>query len=301
MRAVRVLWSFSRPHTVIGTFVSICTLYVIVRSRAQVAHWWLLASALVVGLCCNLFIVGINQLADVEIDRINKPGLPLPSGAMSQEQAWAIVFSCLAVCLGLSWYISPWLFGVVALATAIGWAYSMPPLHLKRDHMSAALAITVVRGLLINLGGFLVYDHIVNGVVRVPLEVWMLTAFILAFSISIAWFKDLPDVSGDTQHGIRTLPILYSPRTAVIAGHVLVTAAYLFTIVVLWVHEVGLADQRRVHLLLVGHLVLLALFMINASTFHADDVRAIRRFYVRFWWFFFAEYILYLVAYVFAG
>jgi homogentisate phytyltransferase/homogentisate geranylgeranyltransferase len=301
MNAMNALWRFSRPHTIIGSIISICTLYAIVVSRADVGKPLLLVGALVIGVSCNLFIVGLNQLADVRIDRINKPWLPLPSGALSRVQAWAIVISALCICLGLAFWVSPMLFALVALANLIGWAYSMPPLYLKRHHLSSALAITVVRGLLVNLGGFLVYDHLVNGVVHIPLNVWILTAFIITFSISIAWFKDLPDVVGDARFHIRTLPLLYSPRAVLIAGHMLVGTAYLFSIVMLCLRvSTDAADALRTRILVNGHVGLLILFAVNALALRLDrgDL-PVRRFYSRFWWFFFAEYGLYLLAYLF--
>lgn len=43
--------------------------------------------ALVPALLMNVSIVGLNQLYDVEIDKINKPYLPLASGEMTQSQA----------------------------------------------------------------------------------------------------------------------------------------------------------------------------------------------------------------------
>ena len=39
----------------------------------------------------NLFIVGINQIYDVGIDKVNKPFLPIAAGRLSQKAAWAIV------------------------------------------------------------------------------------------------------------------------------------------------------------------------------------------------------------------
>lgn len=235
MSAVGTLWRFSRPHTVVGSLISICTLYAMVCARAAEPRPALLAGALLIGVCCNIFIVGLNQLADVEVDRVNKPHLPLPAGELSRPQAWSIVLACLGLGLGLAFRVSPWLFAVVGTASLIGWAYSMPPLHLKRHHVSAALAITIVRGLLVNLGGFLVYDHLVNGDVHVPPDLWMLTGFILAFGIAIAWFKDLPDMAGDACAGLGTLPLRTSPRTTLIAGHVLVATAYLLTILALFI------------------------------------------------------------------
>ena len=290
---------FSRPHTIVGTVVSIAALYTIVCDRAQEGHPLLLASALLVGIACNLFIVGINQVADVEIDRINKPYLPLPAGDLSPHQAMMIVRTALIMALSVALVVSPWLFLVVGTATFIGWAYSMPPFRLKRHHLKAAIAISTVRGLLINLGGFMAYDHLANGHVVVPMEVWLLAGFITAFSICIAWFKDLADVPGDALHGIRTLAVSHSPRSALIAGHVLVAVAYLATILLLWLHaQSAIMDVPRTNVLLIGHGVLFISFMVNMLSVRLDRTESVKRFYTRFWVFFFAEYILFLIAYL---
>lgn len=302
MTRLHTLWRFSRPHTVVGSVISIVTLYAIVCVGQKAEHVPLLIIALLIGITCNIFIVGINQVADVELDRINKPYLPLPSGALSIAQAKVIVYSAMATSLGLALLISPYLFGIIALATSIGWAYSMPPLHLKRHHVSAALCITTVRGLLLNAGGFLVFNHIVNGEVHLPQNVKILTLFVVAFSVVIAWFKDLPDVEGDAKFKIRTFALQYSPRAALIAGNVLVSMAYIFTIYmkVADVRQEALPSVETVVLLL-GHVVLFALFILNAASIRLRDPGSVRRYYVRFWWFFFAEYAVYLMAYLLPG
>ncbi|KAG5560972.1 hypothetical protein RHGRI_004107 [Rhododendron griersonianum] len=43
----------------------------------------------------NLYAVGLNQLTDVEIDKVNKPYLPLASGEISTELGIAITFAYL--------------------------------------------------------------------------------------------------------------------------------------------------------------------------------------------------------------
>lgn len=50
-----------------------------------------LLQALVPALLMNICIVGLNQLYDVEIDRVNKPYLPLASGELSERQGRWIV------------------------------------------------------------------------------------------------------------------------------------------------------------------------------------------------------------------
>jgi len=299
MKSVRILWRFSRPHTIIGSVISIFTLYLIVCGKLETPHLPYLATALAIGISCNIFIVGINQIADIEIDKINKPELPIPSGVLSANEARLIVYAAAAISLSLSLLVSIYLFGIVAMAIFVGWAYSMPPIYLKQHHLTAALAISMVRGVLLNAGGFMVFNYLVNGSVIMPENVQILTLFIVVFSIVIAWFKDLPDIEGDRKYNVKTLAILYSPKTALIAGNLLVGAAYLFTIsikVIRFRESDPLSAQTSI--LLFGHILLLLLFILNALSIRTNEKAAMIAFYNRFWWFFFAEYVLYLIAYL---
>jgi hypothetical protein len=72
----------------LGTFVSIVSVSIMAMqsftwTSAAVAG---LVQALVPALLMNVAIVGINQLYDVEIDKVNKPYLPLASGELSMQQ-----------------------------------------------------------------------------------------------------------------------------------------------------------------------------------------------------------------------
>lgn len=298
MKTLTILWSFSRPHTIIGSVISIYTLYTIVCNNRESLYLPYLLLALLLGICCNVFIVGINQIADVEIDHINKPYLPIPAGVLNLKQAKIIVLSALVISLIFSVFISFYLFIIILLATGIGWAYSMPPIYLKRHHIGAALSISFVRGILLNAGGFLVFNFLVNNVVEMPINVQILTLFIVVFSIGISWFKDLTDIEGDRKFNIRTLAIVYSTKSALIIGNVLVSLAYLFTIYMKYIEfHNSIIVSNELYVLLYGHLILLALFIINALSINLNQHSSIQKFYKRFWWFFFAEYLLYLIAY----
>jgi homogentisate solanesyltransferase len=64
--------------------------------------WALLPRALlgvVALLCGNGYIVGINQIYDVDIDSVNKPFLPVAAGEMSTGTAWLL---CVALAAGAS-------------------------------------------------------------------------------------------------------------------------------------------------------------------------------------------------------
>jgi homogentisate phytyltransferase/homogentisate geranylgeranyltransferase len=164
----------------------------------------------------------------------------------------------------------------------------MPPFYLKKHHVTAALAISTVRGILLNAGGFLVFNYVLNGVVAMPHDIRILTLFVIAFSIVISWFKDLSDMEGDSKFNIKTLALTFSPKQVLIAGNVLVGFAYVFSIL----------SSIKEGILFYGHIGLLLLFLLNTLSINLNLHSSIKKYYQRFWWFFFAEYLLYLLAYV---
>lgn len=288
MKTLIIIWKFSRPHTIIGSVISITTLYLMAYNITDVFNINLLLLSIIVGICCNVFIVGINQVSDIEIDRINKPELPIPAGVLSLRQAKYIVYASLFICYAIAAYISMYLLVIVILSTFIGWAYSMPPFHLKKHHISAAIAIATVRGVLLNAGGFLLFNYLLNGSTVLSGDAEILSIFVIAFSVVISWFKDLSDVEGDTKYNINTLAIQYSPKTALIIGNTIVSLAYLYSIV----------NYMTIDFLYYGHITLLTLFLINTISIKLNNHQSVRKYYKRFWWFFFAEYLLYLMYYL---
>jgi len=291
MKQLRILWQFSRPHTIIGSLCSITALYIMACGGRQTGvHLLLYAGTLVSALACNLFIVGINQLADVELDKINKPWLPLAAGTLSRKNALLIVYIALAISLITAFFCGWVLLLVIAVILLIGTAYSLPPFKLKQHHLPAALAITLVRGTIVNLGIFMHYTYAISHVFYLPGFIWCLTFFIMAFSVAIAWFKDLPDTEGDDRFHIKTLALLYSKRNALLGGTALVSAAYVY--VLLWSFY---RAEKQPGFLLTSHAVLFAGFLLNFFSVKLKDKESVRHFYLRFWIFFFAEYILFAV------
>jgi 4-hydroxybenzoate polyprenyltransferase len=105
-------------------------------------------------------------------------------------------------------------------------------------------------------------------------------------------------MKGDAKYQIKTFAILYSPKVVLITGNLIVGLAYLFTIYMKYVdfiHSTIPSFQTKV--LFYGHIILFALFLINAFFINLNEHSSIKKFYKRFWWFFFTEYVVYLLAY----
>ena len=80
-------WKFLRPHTIRGTILGSCAVTAkAVLENSHLIDWGLIPRALlgVLALICgNGYIVGINQIIDEDIDKVNKPFLPIAAGGHS--------------------------------------------------------------------------------------------------------------------------------------------------------------------------------------------------------------------------
>ncbi len=282
---LHTLWKFSRPHTIIGSIVSIVVLFLL-QGGSLTDHFTILVVTLVSALGCNVCITGLNQIVDVELDKINKPELPIASGELDIKTAKKIVFIAGIIALGAAAFLHWVLLLLIVVILILGIAYSVPPLQLKRHHVPAALAITIVRGVLVNIGMAVHFAGMLQGNLSIQPVIYPLTIFITAFSLAIAWYKDLPDRAGDAHFGYRTFPLLYSPKTALYTGAIFVMAAYAWCI--FW-------SYREAEFLLMYSLIVLSIaFLIHLRTVRLTEQASIRRFYQLFWVFFFATYLSFL-------
>ncbi len=290
----RSLWAFSRPHTIIGTTLSVAALFVIAYSLGgePAGGFGALAWALASCLAANVYIVGLNQLLDIDIDRINKPDLPLASGALSVRAGWMIVAGCLVAAVVIALAQGRFLAITVLASLVIGTAYSAPPIRLKRFHFWAAACIFTVRGLIVNIFLYLHFATLLGGDIRVPPIVWLLTAFVFLFGLVIAWYKDIPDMAGDRHFQIATLSLRLGPKKVFELGGVVLAAGYIG---VAAVGMIGIAGASGPFLAGV-HLLLLALARARARNVTPEEPRAMARYYLVLWGLFYAEYLVFPLA-----
>ena len=310
MSFLRELWRFSRPHTVIGTTLSLVCLWVMARGMFRAPVEGVFANAatgdipglsvlgllLAWGACitANVYIVGLNQLTDIGLDRINKPYLPLASGAWSVRTGRTVVWGCFGASLLLTALVgSRWLWWTVGLSLLLGTAYSLPPFRLKRFNFWAAFCIIAVRSLIVNV---LLFAHVADwraSLTDLPPLVWLLVFVMFAFSVAIAWFKDLPDDAGDAAFGVETLTVKLGKRPVLRQGTAVLSLALAGAIVAPWLS--GRFGGAAIFLA-VAHAVVLAVFTQRARTVDLGSPTSIRRFYLSLWALFFLEYGVFATA-----
>ena len=154
----------------------------------------------------------LNQIYDLEIDRVNKPTRPLPSGRMSLSSAWTFTIITYAIALVLAWFVEPGgrheCFWIVVVATIITVLYSAPPFRTKRLGIWANVTIAIPRGVLLKVAGWSAVKTVV------AVEPWFIGAIFGLFLLGASTTKDFADMEGDARGGCRTLPIIYGVRRA---------------------------------------------------------------------------------------
>ena len=290
MKNLKILWQFSRPHTIIGSTLSILSIFALAIGTST---WFtmpvlLFPLSLLSAWACNIYITGLNQWTDIEVDKINKPWLPIAAGTLSKKSAGRIIVVCGIVALAAAAFLSFPFFILIFLIMAIGTAYSLPPLNLKRSHLLAAAAISVVRGLLVNIGFYMHFRHEMTGEWMFIPAIIPLTVFVTAFSLGIAWFKDIPDTKGDVLYKFSTLAVTSGRKRAFSAGVIVVSFAYVYIIFAAFIGQLPAPLYYSL-----SHSAALFIFLWQAYQLQVDDDKKVKRFYLFFWGLFFLEYLLY--------
>lgn len=230
--ASKLMYKFSRPHTIKGTILA-STMGVV---RALIENPSKLSFKLIpraiIGLfallCGNAYIVGINQIYDIKIDEINKPFLPIAAKQLTTSRAWLLVFACLfsGVTIVKTQFSAP-IFLLYMLGVVLGTSYSVPPLQLKRFPILAGSIIASVRGFLLNFGVY----YAVREALSIPFKwnpvVLFISIFMTCFATVIAITKDLPDIEGDVKYNIDTFAAKFGVKKIADAATFFLSLVYL--------------------------------------------------------------------------
>ena len=168
----------------------------------------------------------VNQIADLEIDRKNKPDRPLVTGEIAIRRAWAAAAVLYVLSIVPTWLVVPYpyeglaarvsapvplhaaffIYLVGALATFV---YSFPAFgRSKRHWFWANFTIAVTRGGLLKVAGWSFVASVLWG------EAWAIGGVFALFLLGATSTKDFSDMEGDRAHGCITLPVRFGVRRA---------------------------------------------------------------------------------------
>ncbi|XP_019444163.1 PREDICTED: homogentisate solanesyltransferase, chloroplastic [Lupinus angustifolius] len=289
-------WRFLRPHTIRGTALGSTALV----ARALIENpglikWSLLLKALsglFALICGNGYIVGINQIYDISIDKVNKPYLPIAAGDLSVQSAWLLVtFFAAAGLLTVGLNFGPFIFSLYTLGLFLGTIYSVPPFRMKRFPVAAFLIIATVRGFLLNFGVYYATRAALGLAFEWSSPVVFITTFVTLFALVIAITKDLPDVEGDLKYQISTFATKLGVRNIAFLGSGILVMNYVFSILA----AIYMPQAFRRWLLIPAHLIFALSLIFQAWVLEQANYtkEAISGFYRFIWNLFYAEYALF--------
>ncbi|MBW9221422.1 UbiA family prenyltransferase [Methanothermococcus sp. SCGC AD-155-M21] len=173
----------------------------------------ILIAALVVFLICGYGNV-INDIFDIEIDKINKPYRPLPSNRISLKNAK--VFSFLLLIMGLLFSLFNKVCFLIALINAVVlYVYAK---KYKKNKIVGNLLVAYLTGSVFLFGGAAINNMLITLIL-------FLCALFATWSREI--IKDFEDMEGDIKEGVSSLPIKYGIKSLYIAGILLIIAILL--------------------------------------------------------------------------
>ena len=284
-------WEFTRPHTIVGTTITVIAIFLITVGNIyniSINDFLILLLSLMSSLLANVYIVGLNQIYDVEIDKINKPYLPLASGLLSEKNAFFTIIISAIGSIVIASFVSIFLIFVVVSGMIVGTLYSIPKTRFKTNPFVALFSIAFVRGVLGNIGLYYSYKESLSITRSIPEAILFLTIYVLIFSTVIAVFKDIPDLEGDRKFNIRTLTVTLGQDKVYKISILLLMSNYVIAILA----GIFIINIWNNFLMVIIHLIIAIAFYSFSRNVIPTDKISIWRFYKKIWQFFYFEYLI---------
>lgn len=195
----------------------------------------LFALFLIYGPLGTGFSQSVNDYYDLELDRVNEPTRPIPSGRISEKEAiwnWSVVL-LIAIVLG-SW-ISLSIGGQRGIVFAIclltgltlGYIYSAPPMKLKKNIFFSAPAVGMSYGFITYLSANALFSDIRPEVIGLAsLNFFMAVALII--------MNDFKSAEGDARSGMKSLTVLIGSRNTFLVAFIIIDLVFAVFAVLAW-------------------------------------------------------------------
>ncbi|XP_076955905.1 homogentisate phytyltransferase 1, chloroplastic-like [Bidens hawaiensis] len=295
LNAMDVLFRFSRPYAAIATVLSVISTSLLAVERLSdlsPLFYIKVFQAIVGGVFMQIYVCGFNQICDIEIDKINKPYLPLASGELAMKTA--IIVTALSAIMSLSIVLisgsRPLFCGLFAWFL-VGTAYSanvLPLLRWKRFPYTAVLYMINSRALAIPFGYYVHAKNAIRGGVVLSRRHFFSIAMLMVFSVVLILFKDIPDIKGDEMHGIKSLASQIGPERMFWSCIWLLGMAYGVSILVGATSSSTLSKYMTV----LGHFATVSTLWVRAKSVDLKNMTSVSSMYLFLWKLFYVEYLL---------
>ena len=151
----------------------------------------------------------VNDIFDIEVDKINRPHRALPSGRMTVRQAWMYVAFLSLIGVLFAWLNGPLGTVIVVVFLLVGYAYAakVKELGIAGNFMVAfSFAFGVI------YGSFIYGEQVAAIYIPIPSILFFITAFMILQARET--IKGAEDVEGDKLRDVRTIARVYGYNAA---------------------------------------------------------------------------------------
>ncbi|MBI2184295.1 MAG: UbiA prenyltransferase family protein [Thaumarchaeota archaeon] len=160
--------------------------------------------AIVAMYCLSLSVYLLNDLMDIDEDKVNSPNRPLASGKATEKDASILIVITGPLSLILAYLINPLTLILFTLAMILGLSYSLPKVRAK-ERFPHKVLVASAGAAISSLTGGTVAGSISPGVI--------LAAGVFALFAQVTLLLgDLADVKGDILRGIKSFPIVLGSK-----------------------------------------------------------------------------------------
>ena len=202
----------------------------VVSSGVPVAdRWWAVILGVILAgpMVCGTS-QAVNDWFDRHVDAINEPHRPIPSGRVPGRSGLFIAIGWTVLSLLVALPLGRWGFGAAVIGLALAWAYSAPPLRLKRNGWwGNAACAACYEGLPWITGAAVMVAA------RPDWRVLAMAGLYSAGAHGIMTLNDFKSVEGDRQTGIYSLPVLLGIEAAANAACIAMAMPQLVVIALL--------------------------------------------------------------------
>ncbi len=194
---------------------------VVCGAAASGNYQWKLEHILIAAACMLMsgpllagYTQTINDFYDRDLDAINEPYRPIPSGAIAVPQVISQIWVLLLAGIGVAYALDVWAGHdfptITALAVGgsfVSYIYSAPPLKLKKNGWLGNYALGASYIALPWWAGQALFGEIGP-------KIMVITLIYSMAGLGIAIVNDFKSVEGDKQLGLQSLPVMFGVGTA---------------------------------------------------------------------------------------
>ena len=176
----------------------------VVSSGVPVSGRWpvIAAGAVLAGPLVCATSQAVNDWYDREVDAINEPERPIPSGRVPGQWGLYIGLGWTALSLAVASLLGTFVLAAASFGLALAWAYSAPPIRLKKNGWFGNTAVAACYEGLPWLTGAAVMTGALPGA-----RIFIVAALYSLGAHGIMTLNDFKSIEGDTRWGVQSLPV----------------------------------------------------------------------------------------------